>query len=126
MCCGEPLLKVTKLLAVSCPFGLELSGQGADDIAGVLRGLVLRLTGGVGASLLASPESFDPLSEVGGGVEEVHADTTRAGDGAEADLLAVLEELAKARLGPCQGTFVPFAGGILQGSDSPLGGPLRR
>src|SRR6266700_535985 len=63
--------------------------------------------------------AFFPQS--GGGVEEVEADPSAAGDGPEVDLLLVLDELADRGLGAAGGGLAFCAGGAAQRLVAPLG-----
>jgi hypothetical protein len=86
---GEPLLKVLRDGA----FLAKLGGKDVDDAfpgVGDFGPGRARWT----VSSLLGAQRFDAVAQVGAGVEEVDADSSRPGDGPEVDLLLVLDELA--------------------------------
>jgi hypothetical protein len=89
---GEPLLEILHDGAAGGAFLAELGGRDVDDASVGVAGFGL---GGAGWALgLLGAQRFDAVAQVGAGVEEVDADSSRSGDGPEVDLLLVLDELA--------------------------------
>src|SRR6266568_1959350 len=110
---GEPLFEVVHGGVPGGAFFPQSGGEGVHDVALRLGRARLVSPGGSLGGLLGA-QALDPLAQSGGGVEEVEADPSAAGDGPEVDLLLVLDELADRGLGFC-------AGGAAQRLVAPLG-----
>src|SRR6266568_477944 len=117
---GEPLFEVVHGGVPGGAFFPQSGGEGVHDVALRLGRARLVSPGGSLGGLLGA-QALDPLAQSGGGVEEVEADPSGAGDGPEVDLLLVLDELADRGLGAAGGGLAFCAGGAAQRLVAPPG-----
>src|SRR5258707_3513702 len=120
VCGGELLLDVVHSGAAAGAFLAEFDCQNLHDAA---VGGSRHVPGGGCRDLAGSPgaQGLDAAAKIGAGVEEVEADAPGAGDGPEADVLLVLDQLADRGLSACGGGLVFCPGGAAQRVGSALG-----
>jgi hypothetical protein len=99
---GEFVLEIADGGQAGGAFFAELDGQCVHH-AGVGLGWAGNGVRGRGFGGLPGAQRLDAAAQIGAGVEEVQADSAGAGDGAEADLLLVLDQLADRGLGAGRG-----------------------